>query len=698
MAKCKACGETYPEGSRFCAHCGASLADDNAVIADALQAAQKDFDRDSMATLDKSRITYVCSICGSINRIDQDKCTRCGKPRPRNEYVNALKRINASKEMNAQSETLVAPLPVQAEPVQVVEEPVVQEPIAQPEPVQEVVNQVAPSVMPVGGQAGAITQPFVVVPYVDSMYPLRQYNPNQLYRYQPYTPEELAAIKAQREAEELKARLAVQEQAVAQEGSQEVCENNVCDAKRVKKFAGWTLFLSIIMAACAGFIAYLVVGNGFDFAGLELFGYIRLAGVAVMVITALAAIIHSIVRLASGNAKCRGWIIGLLYIIAAVAFAIGTIFAGGKAFAFDAIVAYVTDLINTNIIKFIGGVVAVVVAFIHLVVTAASPRARKQYYFVGALVYAMRADNIINITQETIMREKNDKNVLTQSDVSTPYFKHFIEAQEERAEREANRSPLARSPYFEQGYEKEELALKSKKVRKSKVKRQRTKGTMKRARRGFMVFLVLFFSLLYVAVGALSFLQLDALADYNEYFDLFQKVESVDGGLEGTFTDDGVSLEFNIQGVSLKDIVMSFVKSFVPDLEGDYVFYDECLSMVDTMDTVNKIAYYVLPVAIMLSIVIAFVLFVRALVSLCTTKRRKLFVLSSVLMLVLTLISILCGFVWSGMEFAYAIDFINVLVPSAPLQVGYGSLIMTALSLLATIASLFAFRGKKKVK
>ncbi len=379
MAKCKACGETYPEGSRFCAHCGASVADENAVIADALQAAQKDFDRDSMATLDKSRITYVCSICGSINRIDQDKCTRCGKPRPRNEYVNALKRINASKEMNAQNETLVAPLPVQAEPVQAVEEPVIQEPIAQAEPVaQEPARQVAANVVPVGGQAGAITQPFVVVPYVDSMYPLRQYNPNQLYRYQPYTPDELAAIKAQREAEELKARLAAQEQAQAtQESVQEVCESDACSSKRVKKFAGWTLFLSIIMAACAGFVAYIVVGSGLDFAGLELFGYLRLAGAAVMVITALAAIIHSIVRLANGSAKCRGWIIGLLYLVATVAFAIGTIFLGGKAFAFDAIIAYVTNLINANLVKFIGGAVAVVASFIHLVVTAASPRGCK---------------------------------------------------------------------------------------------------------------------------------------------------------------------------------------------------------------------------------------------------------------------------------------------------------------------------------
>ncbi len=376
MAKCKACGETYPDGSRFCAHCGASVADNNTAVAEALQAAQKDFDRDSMATLDKSRITYVCSICGSINRIDQDKCTRCGKPRPRSEYVNALKRINASKEMNAQNETLVAPLPVQTEPVQEVQEPVVQEPISQPEPEQEPapVQPIAHSVMHVGGQAGAITQPFVVVPYVDSMYPLRQYNPNQLYRYQPYTQEELAAIKAQREAEELQARLQAEQQA---QRSEETPVAPVCqgvDKKKVKSFAGGTLFLSIIMMAIAAIVGYAMFKDGLTLTGLETFGYVKLAGAAVMIITAIAAFIHSLVRVSSGKACCRGWIIGLLYLIATVAFAAGVIFGSSATVSASAVTDY---LANGDIVHMAIGVAAVVVSFIHFVVCACSPKEKK---------------------------------------------------------------------------------------------------------------------------------------------------------------------------------------------------------------------------------------------------------------------------------------------------------------------------------
>ena len=112
----------------------------------------------------------------------------------------------------------------------------------------------------------------------------------------------------------------------------------------------------------------------------------------------------------------------------------------------------------------------------------------------------------------------------------------------------------------------------------------------------------------------------------------------------------------------------------------------------------NMIAYYVLPVALILGLVVALIFFIRALISLCTPKRRKLFVLSSVLMLVFVIVGVFCGFMWSGLEFGSIMLFVNVMAPAAPLQVGYGCLIMAVLSLLALVASLFAFRSKKKVQ
>lgn len=367
MAKCKACGEVYTDGSRFCSRCGASVVDDNTVIAEALQNAQKDFDRDSMATLDKSRITYVCSICGSINRIDQDKCTRCGKPRPRSEYVTALKRINESKAMNAEAaETLVAPLPVQAEPV--VQEPVVQEPIVEDKPVaQEAPQPVVQNVVAVGGQGGAISQPFVVVPYVDSMYPLRQYNPNQLYRYQPYTPEELAAIKAQREAEELQARLQAQASAPVEEVAPVCALEDKGTKKKVRIFAIFTLLLTIFFGVSNWMSVY-----GYGYCGLvELIGgknvdlFSTITSLALGV-TIIAGFIHSMVRLCGGKAKCRGWIIGVLMLISFVL----QIVSLADAINLDAILA----LVSQNILAV---VVNVVLMIVYIVLCACSPRVKK---------------------------------------------------------------------------------------------------------------------------------------------------------------------------------------------------------------------------------------------------------------------------------------------------------------------------------
>lgn len=361
MGICKSCGVTFENGSRYCPKCGASVADDNTVITEALQKAQENFDKDSMATIDKDRITYVCSVCGSINQIEKDKCTRCGKPRPRSEYVTALKRINQAKEAIKADGALTAPLPVTIEapveqqPVQegvnvsesVPAEAVAQNEVAQPEVQAQPVSQpIVQQVSVLGGQAGPITQPFVVVPYVDSMYPLRQYNPNQLYRYQPYTQEELAAMKAQREAEELEVRkregLVAEEEPVNCELDQKI--------KKVKSLGVGTLILAIVMLAVAAFNAYTLVTGGNITGNVML-----LAGAVVGVVMALIGFIHSCTRV-SGKSGCRGWIVPILYIVGAVLY-----FIGGAMEMLDiALVA-----------------VACVPAVIYLIISACSPRIKK---------------------------------------------------------------------------------------------------------------------------------------------------------------------------------------------------------------------------------------------------------------------------------------------------------------------------------
>lgn len=300
------------------------------------------------------------------------------------------------------------------------------------------------------------------------------------------------------------------------------------------------------------------------------------------------------------------------------------------------------------------------------------------------------------------MANRDNEYLVSKRDMSSPYYKSYCESRLSRrpAQIPANRVSVLNS-YFDTEPEQVVNENQGKKVKKEKVKRQRTKGTMKRARRGFMVFLVTLFTLLFVAVGALSFLQLDMLEDYNSYLALFNKVEEVvpEGVTLEQIENGEAEYEYVTTAIGLDDVVMSFAKMFMGDsIEGDYYFYNECLALIDGAETMDMIAYYALPVSLALGLIIALVFFIRAFVSLCTPKRRKLFVLSSVLMLVLSIVGIFCGFIWSGLEFADAMVFLNVLEIAAPMQVGYGYLIMTVLSLLTLIASLFAFRSKKKVQ
>ena len=63
MMKCRVCGEMNPDGNKYCASCGARLeTNDNSALTEALETAEKEFDKDSLVSMDKSRITYVCSV------------------------------------------------------------------------------------------------------------------------------------------------------------------------------------------------------------------------------------------------------------------------------------------------------------------------------------------------------------------------------------------------------------------------------------------------------------------------------------------------------------------------------------------------------------------------------------------------------------------------------------------------------------
>lgn len=259
----------------------------------------------------------------------------------------------------------------------------------------------------------------------------------------------------------------------------------------------------------------------------------------------------------------------------------------------------------------------------------------------------------------------------------------------------------------------------------------------KRARRFVPVLLIVLFTLLYIAVLGLSYLNLDALADYNGYFAMYEGnpdaeelvddtesteetgTESAEAATENTDADTDANTDGTEEGtaagtdategsddipepemvkVGVEDIVMSFVAMFVDSIDGtQYYMYNEFYADISTADTVTMIASYAMPVLLALAALTTVIFFIRALVALFTSKRRKLFVLSAVLMLVFTLLSAVCAFLMvAGMNFSVVMNFLTMDY-SLALQLGYGTIILLALSLITLIMTFFAFRSRKKI-
>lgn len=304
---------------------------------------------------------------------------------------------------------------------------------------------------------------------------------------------------------------------------------------------------------------------------------------------------------------------------------------------------------------------------------------------------------------------------MNRRDMSSPYMASYMAS---RAERPRPSNVKMRPIYvgakqndvyddYEDYYQEPEV----------NVKNKRTKGKAKRARRGFIVFLIALFTLLYIAVAALSYLNMDALSDYNKYFALYEvpgaaeddtvaKEETAEAASAAdTETDaetDTEDTETDVPAeaayIGLEDVVMSFVACFIDSVDGEgYYFYDNYYADIDSADTVTMIACYAMPVTLALGLVIALIFFIRALVALFGSKRRKLFIFSAVLMLIMTVLFAACGFlIFAGTDFSVLMSFLSM-DGSLGLQLGIGTIIMAGLSLVTFVFSLFAFRPKKKL-
>lgn len=57
------------------------------------------FDKETDVNLSVEQLSYICKYCGKVNSISAPNCIRCGKRRPRNEYLDAMKRLEKSKDI-----------------------------------------------------------------------------------------------------------------------------------------------------------------------------------------------------------------------------------------------------------------------------------------------------------------------------------------------------------------------------------------------------------------------------------------------------------------------------------------------------------------------------------------------------------------------------------------------------------------------
>lgn len=242
----------------------------------------------------------------------------------------------------------------------------------------------------------------------------------------------------------------------------------------------------------------------------------------------------------------------------------------------------------------------------------------------------------------------------------------------------------------------------------NKAKDVKINGKQKKVKRNFFVAITALFTILLIAFFALSFVGIEKISEYTSF--AVYKTKEVD--------EEGNAV---IGKVSLKDIVMGTVQSFkkkeapASAAEGEttttesteaeaekesYFYYENRMENVKELDIVGKISAYGLPVAIAVLALVAVIFLIRLLVALFTPKRRKFFILSGIVMLILGIAINLFMFMWAaGTEFAKFGQFYSIIAKESelPLQGGIGALVVVAIPLLITITSIFCFRSKKKL-
>lgn len=288
---------------------------------------------------------------------------------------------------------------------------------------------------------------------------------------------------------------------------------------------------------------------------------------------------------------------------------------------------------------------------------------------------------------------------VSRHDMATPYYSAFVAAREAKSTQKVN-MPANLKAIYGNGNKAEapkDISTNYKPVR---------------ARRGFWCVLLAILLIVYIAVPAVNFFEV-----MPEFTSLLEYEVGVDAE-SGVATKDYIGTEDVVNGTiwlaeelvageevpaeAAEDVEEVPSEEATADAESVQVskYYDFVQEGIAN-GTTSAIMALIFPLGIVLSLITALIFLIRVLVAVFTVKRRKLFVLSGILLFVFTLVGVVGAFLATGAEFGSIMNFIPMLAEEGAVisyQLSLGYIIMAGVSLLALICSLFAFRSKKKVK
>ena len=288
---------------------------------------------------------------------------------------------------------------------------------------------------------------------------------------------------------------------------------------------------------------------------------------------------------------------------------------------------------------------------------------------------------------------------VSRHDMATPYYSAFAAAREAKSTQKVN-MPANLKAIYGKGNKAES------------PKDIPTNYNPVRARRGFWCVLLAILLIVYIAVPAVNFFEV-----MPEFTSLLEYEAGVDAE-SGVVTKDYIGTEDVVNGTiwlaeelvageevpaeAAEDVEEVPSEEATADAESVQVskYYDFVQEGIAN-GTTSAIMALIFPLGIVLSLITALIFLIRVLVAVFTVKRRKLFVLSGILLFVFTLVGVVGAFLATGAEFGSIMNFIPMLAEEGAVisyQLSLGYIIMAGVSLLALICSLFAFRSKKKVK